>query len=81
MIFLGVLGGDPLGEWGMAKTKTVVFLAEPRGKAFPLIFTLIDYSCPRPNNRSKIKKMLIKSKYNSKAQIMATFWNVSEPSL
>jgi hypothetical protein len=38
MIFLGVLGGDPLGEWGMAKTKTVVFLAEPRGKAFPLLF-------------------------------------------
>jgi len=38
--FLGVLGGAPLGEWGMAKTKTVVFLAEPRGKAFPLIFTL-----------------------------------------
>ena len=40
MIFLGVLGGDPLGEWGMAKTKTVVFLADPRGKAFPLIFTV-----------------------------------------
>jgi hypothetical protein len=41
MIFLGVLGGDPLGEWGMAKTKTEVFLAEPRGKAFPLEKVLI----------------------------------------
>lgn len=38
LFLLGVLGGDPLGEWGMAKTKTVVFLAEPRGKAFPLLF-------------------------------------------
>ena len=30
-----------LGEWGMAKTKTEVFLVEPRGKAFPLIFTVL----------------------------------------
>lgn len=32
--FRGVLGAEPLGEWGMAKTRA----AEPRGKAFPLNF-------------------------------------------
>lgn len=32
--FRGVLGAEPLGEWGMAKTRA----AEPRGKTFPLNF-------------------------------------------
>ena len=35
MIFLGVLGGDPLGEWGMAKTKTEVFWLSLGERLFP----------------------------------------------